>query len=675
VCAANGRRRLKDRAVVRPDAAPGFAAAARRAAVKNQHQWGTARRLVLDGLLLAAMFVGALLVHGGWRIPDSWQDVLPVRMAVTVTITLCGLAWARVHRKMIDFAGLRDFVALVKGMSVAFLVLVVANALVTPRWTVPWPVLLTYFALSGCAMSLGLFKLRLWRQTPLSQARRGELPPSRRAVLVYGAGRAGSAVAAEIVDSPELGYELRGYLDDDPGKWGKELHGIPVLGGRHDLPRLVGPGLRELVLAIPSLDAEDRREILTHCRRAGAHVRIVPGLADLLREGSYVHQIRDVRVEDLLPREAVELEESEVREQLSGETVLVTGAAGSIGSELCHQILRHEPRQLILFEQSESRLYFLEMELQRRFGGKATQLVPVVGDICDRERLEHVMRSYRPSHIFHAAAYKHVPMMQRHPYEAIRNNVFGTHTVAQLAHHYRVGRFVLVSTDKAVEPTSVMGASKRVAELLVRELQQDSQTRFIAVRFGNVLDSDGSVVPLFKKQISDGGPITITHPEMERYFMTIPEAARLILQATAMGEGGEVFVLEMGKPVKILDLARSLVELSGLRFLEDIEVNFTGMRPGEKLTEKLFFEHERSVPTRSRQIHVAQLENGRRLDLDEFLRSLTLLTRTAADERDLGLRFMALVSGLDSPETAPAETATWSQENNVVPLRQAVGKS
>jgi FlaA1/EpsC-like NDP-sugar epimerase len=633
------------------------------------------RRIGLDGLLLAAVFVAALLIHNGGHIPTTLHEWLPRRMAVTVIVTLCGLAWARVHRKMIDFAGLRDFLALVKGVSVAFLVLVVANALVPARWTVPWSVLMTYFALATCVQSLGLFKLRLWREMPMAQARRGEASPSRRPVLVYGAGRAGSAVAGEIVDSPELGYELRGYIDDDPGKWGKEIHGIPVLGGRHDLARLVGPGLRELVLAIPSLDAEARREILTHCRRAGAHVRIVPGLVDLLREGSYVHQIRDVRVEDLLPREPVELDESEVREQLSGETVLVTGAAGSIGSELCHQILRHEPRQLILFEQSESRLYFLEMELSRKYGGKGSQLVPVVGDICDRERLEHVLRSYRPSHIFHAAAYKHVPMMQRHPYEAIRNNVFGTHTVAQLAHQYRVGRFVLVSTDKAVEPTSVMGASKRVAELLVRELAKDSQTRFIAVRFGNVLDSDGSVVPLFKKQISDGGPITITHPEMERFFMTIPEAARLILQATAMGEGGEVFVLEMGKPVKILDLARSLVELSGLRFMEDIQVTFSGMRPGEKLTEKLFFDHERNVATRSRQIHVAQLENGRSLDIESFLRSLTILTRSAADERDLALRFMAHVSALDSAESPAGAEPAWTAQAQVVPMRPvAVGK-
>jgi FlaA1/EpsC-like NDP-sugar epimerase len=621
--------------------------------VKTSRFWCTARRLGVDGVMLAASFMAAVLLHYGGHVPETLRPYLPLALAAAVATTLAGLGWMRIYRKIIDFVSLRDFVHLLKGMGVAFLALVVANATVPGRMALPWSLLAGYFGIAGTTLSIGLFKLRLWRETPLGSLGRSDELPARRPLLVYGAGRAGSAVAREIVESPELGYELRGYVDDDASKWGKEMHGIPVLGGRHELPRLVGPGLREIVLAIPSLDAGDRREILTHCRRAGAHVRIVPGLAELLRHDSYVHQIRDVRVEDLLPREAVEPDETEVREQLAGETVLVTGAAGSIGSELCHQILRHEPRQLLLVEQSESRLYYLEMDLAQRFPGHGPVLMPIVGDICDRERMEWVLRTYRPSHIFHAAAYKHVPMMQRNPSEAIRNNVLGTHNLASLASQYRVGRFVLVSTDKAVEPTSVMGATKRVAELIVREIQHGSQTRFLAVRFGNVLDSDGSVVPLFKKQIAAGGPITITHPDMERYFMTIPEAARLILQATAMGQGGEVFVLEMGKPVKILDLARSLVELSGLRFLEDIQVTFSGMRPGEKLSEKLFFDHEKSVATRSRQIHVAQLENGRRLELEQLVRTLQVLVRSAADEKELALRFMALADQLDEPEAAP----------------------
>jgi FlaA1/EpsC-like NDP-sugar epimerase len=624
----------------------------------------------LDAVLLSASFVLAAMLHWDGHLPPEERVRLPLSLAVAVGVTMAGLVWGRVYRKVTEFATVSDFVGLVRGLCSAFVVLAILNATVPAVRSQPWLLLVRYFILAGMGASMGLFRLRLWRETTFGQARRSEPLAARRPVLVYGAGKAGSAVAREIVQSPELGYELRGFVDDDPAKWGQEIHGIPVLGGRHELQRLIGPGLREIVLAIPSLDAEARRDILTHCRRAGAHVRIVPGLADLLRDGSYVHQIRDVRVEDLLPREAVELDDTEVREQLVGETVLVTGAAGSIGSELCHQILRHAPRQLLLVEQSESRLYYLEMELMREIVQNATQLVPLVADITDRERVERILRTYRPSHIFHAAAYKHVPMMQKNPNEAIRNNVFGTWTVASLARQYQVGRFVLVSTDKAVEPTSVMGASKRAAELIVRQLQDGTTTRFMTVRFGNVLDSDGSVVPLFKKQIAAGGPITITHPDMERFFMTIPEASRLILQATAMGQGGEVFVLEMGRPVKILDLARSLVELSGLRFLEDIQVTFSGMRPGEKLSEKLFFDHEKSVATRSRQIHVAQLENGRRLDIDEFLRILTLLVRSAADEKDLSVRFMSLIAGLEAPQGVEDPATARAGLAQVVPLPQ-----
>jgi FlaA1/EpsC-like NDP-sugar epimerase len=343
------------------------------AGVRTRQSWCTIRRIGLDAVLLAGSFIAAVLLHFDGRIPEPLRPQLPLLLAGVVATTLAGLGWTRVHKKIIDFVSVHDFFGLIKGMSVAFLVLVVANALAPAHVAQPWGLLARYFTLAAMTMSVGLFKLRIWRATPLGQSKRGEdIPVMRRPLYVYGAGRAGSAVAREILDSPELGYELRGFLDDHAAKWGKEIHGLPILGGRHDLPRLVGPQVREIVLAIPSLEADDRREILSYCRRAGAHVRIVPGLADLLRHGSYVHQIRDVRVEDLLPRDAVELEDTEVREQLTGETVLVTGAAGSIGSELCHQILRHEPRQLILVEQSESRLYFLDMELERRFPTSAT---------------------------------------------------------------------------------------------------------------------------------------------------------------------------------------------------------------------------------------------------------------------------------------------------------------
>lgn len=632
------------------------------------------RRLVVHLVLLSGCFVAAYLVHFEGRIPEPQKHHLLFSLSFGVGTMVLGLLWARVYRKMSDFVSLRDFISMLRGTALATLTLLCANSLMPPAFAIPWPVLLVYFLLSTAMLSVSLFTLRIWRESPLGQAQRFEVGKALRPVLIYGAGRAGSMVAREILGSPELGYELRGFIDDDPEKWGKEIHGVRVLGGRQNLAGTIGPDLREIVLAIPSLEAGARREILTWCRRSGGHVRIVPGLAELLRETSVVLQIRDVRVEDLLPRDAVELDETQVNHLLEKETVLVTGAAGSIGSELCHQILLHRPATLLLVEQSESRLFYLERELEEKLHGGKTTILPLVADIGDRDRMEMILKRFRPAHIFHAAAYKHVPMMEHNPYEAIQNNILGTYCVAQLAKEYEVQRFTLVSTDKAVEPTSVMGASKRAAEIIVRELNRDCKTQFVMVRFGNVLDSDGSVVPLFKQQIAAGGPITITHPDMERFFMTIPEAARLILQATAMGQGGEVFVLEMGKPVRILDLARSLVELSGLRFMEDIQVQFSGPRPGEKLSEKLFFDHERSESTKVRQIYRARLENGHRVDVPSFLATLREMLATYEDPYELGLRFMTLMRQVDAPVAHGAPQAqsgtAGSPETQIVPMRR-----
>ncbi len=629
------------------------------------------RRLVVHLVLLSGCFIAAYLVHYEGRLPEAQKKSLPYALILAVGTMVLGLVWSRVYRTLTDFVSLRDFLGIVRGVALATLALLCTNSLLPAQQAIPWPVLVVYFLLSTALLSISLFTLRIWRESPLGQAQRFETGKALRPVLVYGAGRAGSMVAREILMSPELGYELRGFIDDDPEKWGKEIHGARVLGGRHDLGRYIGPELRELVLAIPSLQAEARREILTWCRRGGAHVRIVPGLAELLRETSVVLQIRDVRVEDLLPREAVELDEGEVRHLLEGESIVVTGAAGSIGSELCHQILRHKPAQLLLVEQSESRLFYLERALVRKAGN--AQIVPLLADIGDRERMETILHAYSPTHIFHAAAYKHVPMMEHNPYEAIRNNILATHSIAQLAHQYGVQRFTLVSTDKAVEPSSVMGASKRAAEITLRELNRGSQTRFIVVRFGNVLDSDGSVVPLFKEQIAAGGPITVTHPDMQRYFMTIPEAARLILQATSMGEGGEVFVLEMGKPVRILDLARSLVELSGLRFMEDIQVQFSGPRPGEKLSEKLFFDHERCEPTNVRQIYRACMGNGEHVELGAFLATLRDMLRTTPQAPELATRLMTLMLEIEAP--AAAAPPRRDEVSQIVPLRRSQSAS
>jgi FlaA1/EpsC-like NDP-sugar epimerase len=605
------------------------------------------RRQSVDALLsVASLLTAALVVYEG-IIPNAVRGHIGWMLLVAVGASFLGMTWAGSYRKVSDFVGLYDVVGVMRGVLLASVLIAGVNLLAPRSWTVPWSLVTIYVLLSTLSLNVSMFTNRLLREGSLQSDRRAD-SLSRRRVLIYGAGRAGALAARDIRESPELGYELVGFLDDDPDKQGKELVGVPVLGGREQLSRYLGPGLREVVLAIPSLDAEQRRELLSHCQRAGAQVRLIPGIAELLRDSGVAHQIRDVRVEDLLPREPIEMDESEVSDLLRDETVMVTGAAGSIGSVLCEQILRHQPRRLLLVEQGESRLFYLEIELEKLNTGR-TQILPLVADICDKERMDALFRQYRPAHVFHAAAYKHVPMMERNPQEAIRNNVLATHQLAKLADQYQTERFTLVSTDKAVEPSCVMGASKRAAELTLRQMQNISRTRFVTVRFGNVLDSDGSVVPLFKKQIAEGGPITITHPEMERFFMTIPEAARLILQATAMSQGGEVFVLEMGTQVKVLDLARSLVELSGLRFDVDIKVSISGMRPGEKLSEKLFFDHENSEATKSRQIHQARLENGQKLDIDKMLRNLHLLLRMHPDPDDLAAHFMALVRSFDAP--------------------------
>jgi FlaA1/EpsC-like NDP-sugar epimerase len=605
------------------------------------------RRQGVDALLSAGSLLVAMLVVYEGVIPADIRHNLGWLLAVAVGSSFLGMTWAGSYRKVSDFVGLHDVVGVMRGALLSCVLIVIANLLAAPTWSVPWSLVTIYVLLSTLSLNVSMFTNRLLREGSLHSDRRSDAF-SRRRVLIYGAGRAGALAARDIRQSPELGYELVGFVDDDPTKHGKELAGVAVLGGHEILQHYLGPGLREVVLAIPSLEADRRRQLLSHCRQAGAQVRLLPGMAELLRDSGFAHQIRDVRVEDLLPREPIEMDESEVSEVLRDETVMVTGAAGSIGSVLCQQIIKHEPRRLLLVEQGESRLFYLERTLEAQCT-RHTQVLPLVADICDKDRLDTLFREYRPSHVFHAAAYKHVPMMERNPQEAIRNNVLATHQLARLADHYKVKCFTLVSTDKAVEPSCVMGASKRAAELILREMQHVSETRFVTVRFGNVLDSDGSVVPLFKQQIAAGGPITITHPDMERFFMTIPEAARLILQATAMSQGGEVFVLEMGTQVKVLDLAQTLVELSGLRLHEDIDIAITGTRPGEKLSEKLFFDHERSVATKSRQIHRARLENGKRLDIERMLRTLHVLLRAHPDPEDLAMHFMSLVRSFDNP--------------------------
>lgn len=467
--------------------------------------------------------------------------------------------------------------------------------------------------------------------------------------LLVGAGSAGVLVAKEIEARPSLGVLPLGFVDDDLAKKGQLLHGIPVLGGVNELPGLAQRlGAQQVLLTIASAKGSLVRQVQELCQRCDLQLKVVPGVYEIVDGQIGVTRIRDVQIQDLLRRDPIELDMDAIGEIAKDKTVLVTGAGGSIGSELCRQVLRFEPSRLVLVEQAEPALYQIHRELTGV--GSGTKLLPCVADVCDAARMRQVFNTTRADVVLHAAAHKHVPMMEWNPGEAIKNNIRGTQVVADLADDTGVGVFVLVSTDKAVNPTSVMGATKRVAELYCQSKSSRSKTRYVTVRFGNVLGSAGSVVPLFQEQIAAGGPVTVTHPEMKRYFMTIPEACQLILQASSMGEGGEIFVLDMGEPVKIVDLAHDLIKLSGLSPAQDIKVKFTGLRPGEKLFEELSTKAEDADRTKHPKIFIGKLQ---RLDHEALRPKVSALLTSADEEGAEGLRrgLKLLVPEYTSPNT------------------------
>jgi FlaA1/EpsC-like NDP-sugar epimerase len=452
----------------------------------------------------------------------------------------------------------------------------------------------------------------------------------RKRTLIYGAGDAGITLLREIHQNPALSYEIIGFIDDSPAKVGNFIHRVRVLGNGAVLSYIIASQTIETVLiAMPSANGAQMTDILKHCHEAGVSYKTVPGLAEVIEGNGLANQIRDVAVEDLLGRNPVNLEEKQIRGALQGRIVLVTGAAGSIGSELCRQIARFHPAGIVGFDIAESPLFEIDREMRQAFPSIA--FYPEIGSIQNRTRLDEVLRQYSPSVVYHAAAYKHVPLMEAHIFEAIENNVLGTYNLAVAAAEHGVADFVMISSDKAVRPTNVMGATKRIAELLLLGLQ-NGRTKYVAVRFGNVLGSNGSVIPIFKKQIAAGGPVTVTHPDMRRFFMTIPEACQLVLQAAVIAEGGQICVLDMGEPVKIVDLARNLILLSGRRPDEDIKIKFTGMRPGEKLYEELSTLLENTAPTAHEKIRIYAGNGMPGGDIEMWL----LCLREACETRDAG---------------------------------------
>jgi FlaA1/EpsC-like NDP-sugar epimerase len=461
-------------------------------------------------------------------------------------------------------------------------------------------------------------------------------------LLIVGAGDAGEALLREIHRMPVAQYEVIGFIDDNPAKQGTNIHGISVRGTLEHLPRICADrNIDEIAIAMPSATHRERRRVIQVCEGIKVRFSTVPSITDIASGKYRVSQIRDIDINDLLGREAVLLNTDLIEAFTKDKIILVTGAGGSIGSEMCRQICNFGPKPLLLLEQAENPLFYIEQELRQKF--PQVPLKAIICDITDRTRVFQIFETYKPQVVIHAAAHKHVPLMELNPGESVKNNIIGTQNVADAADQFDAANFVMISTDKAVNPTSIMGSSKRIAEIYVQDLSRTSKTRFVTVRFGNVLGSDGSVVPIFKKQIAKGGPVTVTHPEMKRYFMTIPEASQLVLQAASMGKGGEIFVLDMGEPVKIVDLARELITLSGFRPGEDIEMVFTGPRPGEKLFEELSIEGEDMLRTDHPKICIWKNIPMDREKLRASIDHLIALTRDKADYSQIVAKIKELV--------------------------------
>lgn len=447
-------------------------------------------------------------------------------------------------------------------------------------------------------------------------------------VMVIGAGAAGNMILKEIENSQYLNMYVKCVIDDNGGCHGKLLRGVPIVGGRDKILDAVQQySIDEIILAIPSASPQMKKEILDICKESGCKLRSLPGMYQLVNGEVSVSKLKEVEIEDLLGREPIQINTEEILGILSGKVVLVTGGGGSIGSELCRQIASHSPRQLIILDIYENSAYEIQQELLRKYPN--LNLTVLIASVRNTNRIEGIFCTYRPDIVYHAAAHKHVPLMEVSPNEAVKNNVMGTYKTAQAAIRYGTKKFVMISTDKAVNPTNVMGATKRICEMVVQMMNRKSDTNFVAVRFGNVLGSNGSVIPLFKKQIAEGGPVTVTHPDIIRYFMTIPEAVSLVLQAGAYAKGGEIFVLDMGKPVKIADLATNLIKLSGYRPGEDIEIKYTGLRPGEKMYEELLMSEEGLKKTANSMIFI-----GKPIEFDEeeFEKQLKQLISAAKEE-------------------------------------------
>ena len=548
-------------------------------------------------------------------------DTLVHYAVLNTFCSICIFAAYRMYSTLWSFASIMDFFNVVKAVLISSVFQFIGIHMLA--WPIPRSFIVLYIGWLGIAAVFPRMMIRILRggrRIPLQTIGKQAIP-----VMLIGAGEAGSIILQEFKNSKFVEKEIVCVIDDDPKKWGTFIHGVPVVGGRRKITQsVVRFGIQEIVLAIPTLKPHERKNIINICQQTGCKMSTLPGIYQLINCDVKVSMLRDVQIEDLLGREAVRTDLESIMSYVKDQKVMVTGGGGSIGSELCRQIADDQPKQLIIIDNYENAAYELQMELGRKH--PELDVIVLIVSVQNRRKIREIFEQYKPDLVFHAAAHKHVPLMEYSPCEAIKNNVFGTMNVASEANRSGVKRMVLISTDKAVRPTNIMGASKRICEMVIQTYNQRSKTEYVAVRFGNVLGSNGSVVPLFKQQMEAGGPVTVTHPDIIRYFMTIPEAVSLVLQAGAYAQGGEIFILDMGEPVKILDLAENMIRLSGLVPGEDIEIKFTGLRPGEKLYEELLIDDDNKKETANKRIFIGQPIKIDEAEFDEKMKELEKAT-------------------------------------------------
>ena len=561
------------------------------------------------------------------KIPEQYIEGYLYYIVLASVLLVCCYVIAKLYRSVWSYAGINEILKTCVASIVACVLTGVVFSIAIMRMPISF-YLIGWILVFGFTASIRMMYRLLRRMRIKADNSKGNT--ERQNIMIIGAGAAGLVLLREYRNSYYLTDKVKIFIDDNAQKWNKYLDGVLIEGGRDKILESVEKyRINKIILAMPSADRKDIRDILEICKETDCQIQTVPGVYQLVNGEVNVSKLRNVEIEDLLGRDPIEVNLDEILGYIKGKTVLVTGGGGSIGSEICTQLAEHEVGHLIIFDIYENNAYDIQQKL--RWNHPELNLTVLIGSVRNTHRINSVMKKYKPDVVFHAAAHKHVPLMEDSPNEAIKNNVFGTYKTASAAGRNHVKKFVLISTDKAVNPTNIMGASKRMCEMIVQTLNHFYETDFVAVRFGNVLGSNGSVIPLFKKQIAAGGPVTVTHPDIIRYFMTIPEAVSLVLQAGAYAKGGEIFVLDMGEPVKIADLAKNLIRLSGYKLGEDIEIEYTGLRPGEKLYEELLMDEEGLQDTENKMIHI-----GKPIDMDEekFMHQLIQLRDAANDDSD-----------------------------------------